>query len=658
MTDLWLDTETFSTVPIKHGAHRYAEAAEVILVALAIDDQPTDVWDTQDRPNWGDALQQAVDKADRVFIHNSAFDRTVLRHCGVTIPVEKVVDTMVLAMQHSLPGSLGQLCDILGVPQDKAKDKEGRRHIQLFTKPCPKNWKIRRAGRDTHPDEWNAFIEYARLDVDAMRDVYRRLPRWNDVRDERDLWLLDQEASDSGVAVDSGLARAAGRAFDRTAGALADRVKALTDGAVPSATQRDKLLLYLRERRGVVTPDLTKASVDKLLKGDLDPVARELLEIRQQASATSPAKYAALLDAVSSDGRLRGIIQFCGASRTGRDAGRIFQPQNLPRSSMPYEKIELGIEAMKADCEDLIFDNVSELCASAVRGVLVPAPGKKFVIADLSNIEGRMAAWLAGEQWKLDAFKAFDRGDGADLYVVAYARSFGVSVEGVLDNKKNGDGSMRQIGKVQELSLQYQGGPNAFCKMAGALADRLSEDEIGEIVQAWRKAHPAIKSMWYDLEAAARSALRNPGESFEVRGVLRLDSLTDDFGLRWLRMRLPSGRFICYCNPEISESGSLSYEGVNQYTRQWSRLDTYGGKFFEQACQAASRDVFMLGFKRAYRSGYPAVLRVHDELVCEVPDTPDFTHATLAAIMASPVPWAAGLPLAAAGFEAHRYKKD
>jgi len=313
---------------------------------------------------------------------------------------------------------------------------------------------------------------------------------------------------------------------------------------------------------------------------------------------------------------------------------------------------------MKADCEDLLFDNVSELCAGAVRGCLVAAPGKKLVIADLSNIEGRMASWLAGEQWKLEAFKAFDRKEGPDLYVVAYARSFGVSAEDVLDNKKNGDGSMRQIGKVQELSLQYQGGVGAFVAMAGALADTLSEDAISGIVQAWRKAHPAIKSMWYDLESAARSALREPGCSFDVRGVLRFDSLTDDCGMRWLRMRLPSGRFLCYCSPDISESGGLSYEGTNQYTRQWSRIDTYGGKFFEQACQATSRDIFMLGFRRAAQAGYLAALRVHDELVCEVPDDPTFTHEALASIMSAPVSWAVGLPLAAAGFESRRYKKD
>ena len=658
MSTLWLDLETYSDIPIKNGAHKYAETAEVLLVAWAMGDEPVEVWDVQDLVHWREALQSTINKVDRVVIHNSAFDRTVLRHCGVNIPVEKIDDTMITALAHSLPGSLGQLCDVLGVPQDKSKDKAGRRYIQLFTKPCPKNWKIRRATRETHPDEWNAFIEYARLDVDACRSVYGKLPRWNDSNAERELWRLDQRAADSGIAVDRELARSAIRAFERTSRSLATRTAVLTGGAVGSATQRGALLSHLKDTYGLVAEDLTGSTVSRLLKSDIPAGARELLEIRQQAAATSPAKYKSLLDAVSSDGRLRGIIQFCGAARTGRDAGRIFQPQNLPRNSMTYDRVELGIAAMKADCEDLIFDNVSELCASAVRGVLVPEDGKKFVVADLSNIEGRMAAWLAGEQWKLEAFKAFDRKEGPDLYVVAYSRSFGVSVDDVLENKKHGDGSMRQIGKVQELSLQYQGGVGAFGKMAGELADRLSEDEISGIVQAWRKAHPAIRGMWYDIESAARSAVRAPGESFDVRGVLRMDCKHDSTGALWLRMRLPSGRYICYYRPGISDSGSLYYEGVNQYTRKWERIDTYGGKFFEQACQAASRDVFMRGFRRASEAGYPVVLRVHDELVCEVPDDPAFTHERLAAMMAEPVPWAIGLPLAAAGFQAYRYKKD
>lgn len=346
MRTLHLDLETYCETPIKYGAHRYAEKAEVMLVALAVDKLPTGVWDTQFRPNWKRDLQGLIDTADRVIIHNSAFDRTVLRHQGVNIPVEKVVDTMVLALQHSLPASLGQLGDVLGVPQDLAKDKDGKKLIHLFSKPCPKNWRLRRATQETHPDEWQRFIEYARLDVDAMRSVFGRLPHWNDTDGERVLWRLDQRVNDRGVAVDVELARSAIRAFERTSRSLAARARVLTGGAVNSTTQRDAILRHLREAHGVQLDDLTGATVERLLREELTPTARELLEIRQQAAATSPAKYTALIGAVSADDRLRGTVQFCGASRTGRDclaegtpvlvkddAGRIYEK--------PIETVEI-----------------------------------------------------------------------------------------------------------------------------------------------------------------------------------------------------------------------------------------------------------------------------------------------------------------------------
>ena len=654
MSTLWLDLETFSTVPIKHGAHRYAEAAEVLLVAIAVDDQPTEVWDTQDLPDWRRDLQALVDKADRVVIHNSAFDRTVLRHCGVEIPVDKIEDTMVLALQHSLPASLGQLCDVLGVPQDKGKDKEGRRHIQLFTKPAPKNWKLRRATRGTHPDDWKAFIEYARRDVDAMRHIYGRIPRWNAVASEIDLWRIDQGNNDRGITVDGDLARAAIRAFERTTRSLAARAAALTDGAVTSTTQRAALLSYLRDKRGVETEDLTKASVERLLKGDLDPVARELLEIRQQAAATSPAKYGALLDAASSDGRLRGTIQFCGASRTGRDAGRIFQPQNLPRSPDWFDGDvqEATIEAFKHDCEDVIYDNVSERCAFAVRGCLVAEPGRKLVIADLSNIEGRVLAWLAGEDWKIEAFKLYDRGEGPDLYKVTAGRILGKDPVDVTKEERQNQG------KVPELSGGYAGGLGAYRAMGGAVFNAMDDERIMEIVHAWRKAHPATKRLWYDTEGAVRDAVRNPGDSFEVRGLLRCDYVDGPDGVGYARIRLPSGRYLCYRDMQIDDAGKLSYEGMNQYTRKWERLETYYGKLVENIVQAIARDVFMSGMRRAELEGYPVVLRVHDELVCEVPDKRDFTHERLAGMMSTNPGWSVGLPLAAAGFSSYRYRKE
>jgi DNA polymerase len=656
MTTLYLDLETFSEVPITHGTHAYAEKAEVLLVAVAVNDAPVEVWDTSNPANrkfhlFG--LQCLINDADTVVIHNSHFDRTVLRHCGVTIPVEKVEDTMVLALQHSLPASLGALCDVLGVPADIAKDKAGRKLIQLFCKPRAKNIKLRRADRDTHPAEWGAFVEYARLDVDAMRDVRRRLPRWNDSLGERQLWHLDQRINDRGIAVDVSLAHAALRAFERTSRSLAVRSGRLTGGAVGSLTQRAKLLDYLRGVLHLDIADLTKATVAGVLqRKDLHPEARELLEIRQQAAATSPAKYGVIINAASSDSRLRGIIQFCGASRTGRDAGRLFQPQNLPRTFLKPEYVESGIAAMKLDCEDLLVDNVSELCTGAVRGCLIAEPGKKLVISDLSNIEGRVLAWLAGEQWKIDAFYDFDRGVGHDLYVVAYSKAFGVEADVVVENKKTGDGTMRQYGKVMELAGGYGGGVGAYRTMGGAAVDALKDDAIQTLVSSWRKAHPKTVALWHAVERAAREAIEKP------EGVTRAGPLHLDMKDKWLRIKLPSGRYLSYPDAAVNDDGRLTHSGVNQFTKKWETLETYGGKLVENIVQAVARDVFMVGMRAAEANGYPVCIRVHDELITETPDTEAYSVDRLSALMATNPSWAAGLPLRAAGFETHRYRKE
>lgn len=687
--DLYLDTETFGEEPIKNGAHRYAEKSEILLVALAEDDKPVDVWDTQDLPDWRAELQAKIDAASKVCIHNSAFDRTVLRHHGVTIPVEKIVDTMVLALQHGLPGSLGQLCDVLGVEQDKAKDKDGKKLIQLFTKPRPKNMKLRRATRETHPDEWQRFIEYARLDVDAMRSVYRRTPRWNDLESERSLWRIDQDTNDSGVAVDVELARSALAAFGRASGSLAALTAELTGGLVTATTQRNKLIAYLRENHDFVTADMTKGSVDFFLRdGSIKSEVRKLLEIRQQAAATSPSKYKALLSAVSSDGRLRGTLQFCGAARTGRDAGRIFQPQNLPRTPDWFDADvqEITISAIKADCEDLIWTNVSERCSMSVRGCLLAGPGKKLSIADLSNIEGRVIAWGAGEQWKLDAFKLYDQGLGPDLYKVTAGRILGKDPSEVTKEE-------RQLqGKTPELAGAYQGGVGAYRTMGGPVFEAMDDATIKEIVKSWRKAHPRTVAFWYDLERACKAAIRSPGESFAVRDMAVFDVMPDQTGRKWLRMRLPSGRYLCYPDPAVEQeicercdgdgeipfvhegverimkcphcggSGTqgweqIYYSGVNRYTRKWSRISTYGGKLAENWTQAVSRDVFFSGMKRAYNAGYRIVLRVHDELVTEVPIDGELSWQGLAKCMATNPSWTAGLPLNADGFDALRYRK-
>lgn len=944
MTTLFLDLETYSATPIKNGAHAYAEEAEVLLVALAVDDDPVQVWDTSDPEGRGSqlaSLQHMIDIADEIVIHNSAFDRTVLRHRGVNIPVEKVTDTMVLALMHSLPASLGQLGEALQVPVDKAKDKDGKKLIQLFTKPRPSNHKLRRATRETHPDEWNRFIEYARADVDAMRYISGRLPRWNASRVERDLWILDQRINDRGVAVDRDFARSALRAFERASRSLAAATSLLTNGTLGKATQRDRVIDFMAGQ-GVGTVDLTKATVEKLLRDDtLPPDVRDLLEIRQQAAATSPSKYKTLIAAASSDGRLRGTVQFCGASRTGRDAGRLFQPQNLPRTPDWFddEVQDFTIRAIKADCEDLIWHNVSERCSMSVRGCLVAEPGNKLVIADLSNIEGRVLAWLAGEDWKIEAFKAYDRGEGPDLYKVTAGRILGKEAKDVTKDERQSPGkvselaclgphtrvitntgvklitevttedmlwdglewvrhtglvargqrqvlnvcgleltadhqvlvgetwlqaqtvascpsfldqalatgseSLKSLGSISGLAEGYApfwssalaeldpteptstisgggrqlgatvalrrkldagqrrgfatptsarttriadacatasrlasivaitpetgattitggaaststahgdlieplfsrilshwmggidlnlnltelmstgvtsrvisvssdgepivttcdvfetcsnasknlrpvydianagprnrftvitddgalivhncgfgGSVGAFRKMGGRAVEAMSDDHISGIVQGWRKVHPATRSFWYNVEGAARDAIRDPEGTFSVRGLVHFDSIMGPDEARYIRCRLPSGRYLSYRSMHVTEDGVLLYEGLNQYTRKWEWLETYYGKLVENIVQAVARDVFMVGLRRAEGAGYGVVLRVHDELVCEVPNSPAFTHTALAAMMSENPSWSLGLPLAAAGFQTLRYRKE
>ncbi|ENC9176888.1 DNA polymerase, partial [Salmonella enterica subsp. diarizonae serovar (6),14:z10:z] len=452
MEKLWIDLETFSEVPINNGTHAYAEKVEVMLMAWAIDDGPVSVWDLTTGIVMPPMLYQALaDPAIEVWAHNSHFDSTVMRHDHPELvpDVTRWRDTMVQALAHGLPGALGALCEVLGVPQDKAKDKEGKALIQLFCKPRPKNSKLRRATSKTHPEEWRRFVAYAGLDIEAMREVHKRLPKWNYKGSELALWHRDQQINDRGVCMDVQLAQAAIEAVDLEQKRLAKRTQVMTDGEVQAATQRDALIKHIVESYGVELPDMQRSTLERRMADpDLPSAVKELLTIRLQASTTSTSKYKSLMKGVSSDGRLRGTLQFCGASRTGRWAGRLFQPQNLPRPSLEQDQIDEGIEALKAGCADLLFDNIMELTSSALRGCIMAPAGKKLVVSDLSNIEGRKLAWLAGEQWKLDAFREYDEGTGPDLYKLAYARAFNISPDDV-------DKYQRQIGKVMELGLGF-----------------------------------------------------------------------------------------------------------------------------------------------------------------------------------------------------------
>lgn len=353
MIPLFFDTETFSETPITNGTHRYAENAEIIMWQWAIGDGPVHVLDGNEDTSEIRAL--LVDPQYEIVIHNSAFDRNVCMHNGVIIPVERVFDTMICAMAHSLPGALGTLCDILSIGGEEAKDKAGKTLIQLFCKPQPKGRKLRRATKITHPLEWERFREYGKLDIIAMRGVYTKLPRWNYRGEERALWCLDQCINERGVCVDLSLAHAAVRASDRAKDEYAEETAERTAGYLNSTNQGAKMLEYMLEEYGVSLPDMTKSTIERRVEDpDLPLPLRELLAIRLQAGKTSTSKYKRVINGVSGDGRLRGLLQFCGALRTGRWAGRLFQPQNLPRPTMSSEQIEMGIVLLKANAEGLI----------------------------------------------------------------------------------------------------------------------------------------------------------------------------------------------------------------------------------------------------------------------------------------------------------------
>lgn len=687
MTTLFLDCETFSDVPIARGTHRYAARAEVLLIAWALDTAPVQVADLTEGLGLPIALRAALlDPAVGVVAHNSAFDRTVLRHAlGIDLAPERIRDTMVRALAHGLPGSLGELCGIFKLPTDQAKDKDGRQLIHLFCKPRPKTSKITRATRATHPAEWARFVEYARLDVGAMRAIAARLPRWNDNHDERALWQLDQRINDRGVAIDLPLAEGAVAAVAQAQGQLAQRAHTLTAGAIAATTQRDALLAHLLAEHGVDLPDLQKSTLERRMQDtDLAPELRELLANRLAATTTSTAKYDTLLRATSADGRLRGTLQFCGASRTGRWAGRLFQPQNLARPTLPQAEIDAGIDAFKLGCADLLTPDVMALASNALRGAIMAPPGRKLVVADLANIEGRVLAWLAGENWKLRAFRAFDQGSGPDLYKAAYAKAFAVKPEQVTKDQ-------RQIGKVMELLLGYEGGVGAFLTgaasygidldamavaalpgipasvraEAGDFLDWRRAQKLGDfglsdeafiacdsIKRLWRQAHTATTTLWRALQDAGTAAVTQRGQAAQV-GKLDVRAVGN-----WLRIRLPSGRAVCYPGAAVGDDGKLSYLGVNQYSRKWGRLKTYGGKLVENVTQAVARDVLAASMPAIEAAGYQIVLTVHDEVICEAPDAPEFNPSDLARLMATNPEWAEGLPLAAAGFEAYRYRKD
>jgi DNA polymerase len=695
MTICFSDLETANEEPITSGSYKYAETVRVQLWAYAFDDGPVHVWDVDAGEPMPRDLRDALEDQKVIFCwHNQSFDRIQIKHgLGIDLPPDRIVDTMVLAYMHGLPGSLAQLCDIFKLPEDLAKQKRGKQLVQMFCKPGAKNRKQRWYDRTTHPSEWEEYKVYAEHDILAMREIYKRLPKVNCIRSERDLWLLDQKINDRGFAIDVELAHAAIEAVAKAKVTLADDAQEMTGGVLRATTQRDALLQVIEDGYGIRIKDTRADTLQRLVDDDEIPAeVKALIQNRLEASSTSVGKYRKFEACVSSDGRLRGSVQYCGAARTGRWAGRLVQPQNFPRPKLKQKEIDAGIDALKAGCADVLFGSVTDLAASALRGLIIAPPGRKLVVSDLAAIEGRVTAWLAGEEWRLEGFRQCDAGAGFDDYIVTYAKSFGIAPKDVTK-------AQRQVGKVMVLMLGYGGNVGAF--VTGAATYHLDLDALAQqakevvdpatwreaeeylawvkeskgkryglkddtftacnaLVRTWRYANPNIVSLWRDrdkdengLEGAVRLALAYPNEEFQCR------KLAVFFRKKWLYIRLPSGRHLCYPGARLEgDRREITYLGVSQYTRQWGRLKTYGGKLLENAAQAVARDVLAHGMTVAESRGYEIVLSVHDELITETPDDSRYSERGLSDCMTAVPPWAAGLPLSAKGFEAYRYKKE
>lgn len=648
---LLVDLETYSSVDIgKAGVFKYTEATdfEILLLAYAWDDGSvrvidlTKLDDADTAAELQDVTAGLLDPDTIKVAHNSAFERAALRHhLGRDMPPEEWEDTMVLAAYNGLPMSLDAAGAALQLKDQKIK--EGTLLINYFCKPCRPT--IANGGRTRNlpehaPDKWARFIEYCRRDVEVEQAIYQRLKGYPTPPWERHLWALDARINERGVLVDRGLADAAIDLDATVAERLNDELRCLTGLDNPNSVAQLKDWL---EERGVTCESLSKATLAQLIADAPDKTIRRVLELRAMASKTSVKKYQAAVTAAGSGDRLRGIMQYYGAGRTGRWAGRLFQPQNLPQNHM--ETLDLARALVKErdlDTLELLYGNVPDVLSQLIRTTLIAPPGDTLLVADFSAIEARVIAYLAGELWRKKAFE-----QGRDIYCASASKMFGVPV------RKHGvNGHLRQKGKVAELACGYGGGVNAL-KAFGADKMGLTDAELQDIVTNWRAASPTIPAFWRSAERAAKQAIDHPGMTYYCGDSNCIRYYKDADALRCL---LPSCRVLSYWGAALDTDGSICFMGQNQTTRKWEKTSTWGGKLVENIVQAVARDCLAVSLLRLDRAGYEIVFHVHDEVVVQAPLGSRWED--MAKIMGTPIDWAPGLVLRADGYDTPYYKKD
>ncbi len=640
MRHLSIDIETYSSNDIKDGVYKYSNASDfqVLLFAFSLDGGPVQCLDLTKQGLPRELREALADPDVQKHAFNAQFERVCLsRYLGIPYYLDPSQwrCTMVLAQELGLPASLERCAEYLSLAQKK--DAAGKSLIKYFSMPCKptkaNGGRTRNLPRHD-PEKWQLFIDYCIQDVVVEMAIADKLLVLSISPREWDYYAVDQRINDRGVGLDNDLVQSALYCKDAKMAALASELKKITQLDNPNS--RNQLLSWLKER-GYQAKGLTKADVQKELEVATGEVKR-VLELKLQTSMSSLKKYEAMERAECSDGRVHGLLQFYGASRTGRWAGRVVQVQNLARNYLrDLDDARNLVKKRDIDGIEILYDSLNDTLKQLVRTAFVAGEEKDFYVSDFSAIEARVIAWYAKENWRLEVFATHGK-----IYEASASQMFHIPIEDV-------DKNLRQKGKVAELALGYQGGPGAL-KQMGALEMGVPEEELPKLVENWRRANPNIVQFWKDVQRATIKALK-------TRSTIKLGKLKFKRSRGFLFIQLPSGRNLAYAKATV-EAGDygdkIVYEGQGDKA-YFTRQETYGGKLVENIVQATARDVLAEALLRLEEAGYPVVFHVHDEAIVETSDT---DIETINNLMAQAPDWAAGLPLNSEGYVTKYYKKD
>lgn len=669
MYTLGTDIETFSSADIKKsGVYAYADSPDfqILLIGYRLNGGSVEMIDIAGMtaneaviyikewyPEFWNSL---TDRECQKTAFNANFERTCLaKYFNIPMPPEEWYCTAVHAAALGLPGSLADVGAALGLPQDKVKDRTGKALIEYFCKPCKptKANKGRTRNLPEHaPEKWEMFINYCRQDVTAEQAILEKLKPYKITDSEHRLWCFDQRTNDRGIRLDTDFIGGIIEYDAISTEKLINEACSLTGLEKPNSLAQ--LKEWFKRNCGLEVKSITKDNVSELkreinecpwISDNGKKKALRVLEIRQALGKTSVKKYHAMKNSVCSDGRLRGILQFYGAGRTGRWAGRIVQVQNLPQNKI--EDIDLARELAaekRFETMEMLFGDTAFIFSQLIRTAFTASEGCRLVVSDFSAIEARITAWLADEKWRLEVFN-----NNGDIYCASASQMFHVPVE-----KHGINGHLRQKGKVAELALGYGGGFGAIKAMD--TSGSIPEEEIPAIISGWRAASPNICRLWRTVEAAAKTAIK------EHRTVKIAHNIQFSYINKILFIQLPSGRKTAYYDAKIENNAkgmeSVTYAGVEQASKKWGRLETWGGKLVENIVQAIARDCLAMAMIRTEDAGYNIVMHVHDEIIADVPKEDTEALDIINGLMAKPIDWAPGLPLKGDGYETPFYKKD